>query len=75
VRGPRAGLDLLAPLDADDRMASHHRLHAVRGHLQEMAGDRSAALASYRAASRGTTSLPEKRYLDGRAARLATTDG
>jgi predicted RNA polymerase sigma factor len=75
VRGPRAGLDLLAHLDADDRMASHHRLHAVRGHLQEMAGDRSAALASYRAASRGTTSLPEKRYLDARATRLAATVG
>jgi predicted RNA polymerase sigma factor len=75
VDGPRAGLDLLVPLDADERMASHHRLHAVRAHLQEMAGDRSAALASYRAASRGTTSLPEKRYLDARAARLATTAG
>jgi hypothetical protein len=36
-----------------------------------MAGDRVAALASYRAAARGTTSLPERRYLEARAVRLA----
>jgi RNA polymerase sigma factor (sigma-70 family) len=70
VHGPQAGLDLLATLDADERMAGHHRLHAVRAHLQEMAGDVAAARASYRTAARGTTSLPEQRYLEGRAARL-----
>ena len=43
VRGPEAGLELLATLDADDRMAGHHRLAAVRAHLQEMAGDHGAA--------------------------------
>jgi RNA polymerase sigma factor (sigma-70 family) len=71
VSGPEAGLDLLAALDADDRMAGHHRLHAVRAHLQEMAGDLEAARASYRSAARRTTSLPERRYLEARAARLA----
>jgi RNA polymerase sigma factor (sigma-70 family) len=71
VRGPRAGLDLLGTLDADERMAEHHRLEAVRAHLLEMAGDDSAALTSYRTAARRTTSLPEQRYLDARAARLA----
>ena len=70
VRGPRAGLDLLETLDGDDRMAGHHRLHAVRAHLLELAGDEAAARDSYRAAARATTSLPEQRYLDGRAARL-----
>jgi RNA polymerase sigma factor (sigma-70 family) len=70
VRGPRSGLDLLAQLDGDDRMADHHRLVAVRAHLLEMAGDRDAARASYRDAARRTTSLPEQRYLEGRAARL-----
>ena len=39
VRGPPTGLDLLATLEADDRMARHHRLHAVRAHLLERAGD------------------------------------
>ena len=71
VSGPGAGLDLLATLDADDRMAGHHRLHAVRAHLLEMAGDLAAARASYRSAARRTTSLPERRYLEARAARLA----
>jgi RNA polymerase sigma factor (sigma-70 family) len=70
VRGPRAGLDLLATLDGDDRLAGHHRLDAVRAHLLELAGDREAAREHYRAAARATTSLPEQRYLESRAARL-----
>jgi len=75
VRGPRAGLELLATLDADERMADHHRLDAVRAHLLEMAGDHAAAAAGYRAAARRTTSLPEQRYLEARAARLAAGAG
>ncbi|MGW4502572.1 RNA polymerase sigma factor [Micromonospora sp. NPDC004336] len=71
VDGPRAGLALLAPLDADDRTAGHHRLAAVRAHLLELAGEPGAARAAYLAAARGTTSLPEQRYLELRAARLA----
>jgi RNA polymerase sigma factor (sigma-70 family) len=70
VRGPRAGLDLLETLDADDRLAEHHRLDAVRAHLLELAGDDAAARAGYRTAARRTTSLPERRYLEARAARL-----
>jgi RNA polymerase sigma factor (sigma-70 family) len=70
VRGPGAALELLATLDADDRMAGHYRLAAVRAHLLEMAGDRPAARASYQTAARRTTSLPERRYLESRAARL-----
>jgi predicted RNA polymerase sigma factor len=71
VQGPQAGLDLLAPLDADERIAGHHRLDAVRAHLLEMTGDHEAARAGYRRAARRTTSLPEQRYLEARAARLA----
>jgi len=70
VDGPRAGLDLLATLDGDARMAGHHRLEAVRGHLLEMAGDHAPARESYRLAARRTTSIPERRYLAGRAARI-----
>jgi RNA polymerase sigma factor (sigma-70 family) len=70
VEGPQAGLDLLAPLDADERLAGHHRLDAVRAHLYEMAGDHEAARTSYREAARRTTSTPERRYLEGRASRL-----
>ncbi len=74
VLGPRAGLELLATLDRDERLAGHHRLDAVRAHLLEMAGDRDAARATYRVAARRATSLPEQRYLEGRAARLADKD-
>jgi predicted RNA polymerase sigma factor len=80
AQGPLAALDLLAGLDADQRMAGYHRVAAVRGHLLEMAGQHDAARASYRLAARRTTSLPERRYLESRAARLtlpgpAASDG
>ena len=44
VHGPAVGLQLLKALDRDSRIAGHHRLDAVRGHLLERAGDREAAL-------------------------------
>jgi RNA polymerase sigma factor (sigma-70 family) len=71
ARGPAAGLAVLD--DVDQALRDHHRLHAVRGHLQEMAGDLQAARTSYRAAARLTTSVPERRYLEDRLARLRTT--
>ncbi|MGE5333216.1 MAG: RNA polymerase sigma factor [Nitrososphaerota archaeon] len=74
ARSPQAGLDLLKTLDADHQMATHHRLDAVRAHLLEMAGDYTAARASYQSAARRTTSVPERRYLEMRAARLANSD-
>jgi predicted RNA polymerase sigma factor len=70
VEGPTAGLDLLASLDQDERIAGHHRLAAVRAHLLDMAGDHRAARDSFREAARRTTSLPERRYLASQAARL-----
>ena len=70
VHGPRAGLELLATLDKDPRMAGHHRLAAVRGHLYEKADDHAAAIASYQAAADGTSSTPERNYLLQKAARL-----
>ncbi|MBU8897233.1 RNA polymerase sigma factor [Corallococcus sp. H22C18031201] len=73
VRGPQAGLDLLKRLDADARLAAHHRLDAVRAHLLERAGERAAAIAHYLRASQRTTSLPERDYLLMRAARLRDT--
>ena len=70
VVGPQAGLELLRTLDGDARISAHHRLAAVRAHLLEMAGDRAAARASYQNAARRTTSFPEQRYLEARAAQL-----
>src|SRR5262249_47151678 len=42
VRGPKAGLELLATMDGDDRLARHHYLEAVRARLLDMAGDAPA---------------------------------
>jgi len=70
VHGPEAGLELLASLDGDGRVAGHHRVFAVRAHLLERTGDTDGARAAYREAARRTTSRPEQRHLEGRAARL-----
>ena len=70
LRGPGPALGLLDSLAADPGIAGHHRLPAVRAHLLEMAGDIEEARAGYPAAARRTTSTPERRYLEGRAARL-----
>jgi RNA polymerase sigma factor (sigma-70 family) len=70
VRGPQAGLDLIGKLEVDERIVEDHRLHAVRAHLLEMAGDFEAARDSYQAAARRTVSLPHQRYLHTRASRL-----
>ncbi len=70
VRGPAAGLDLLATLESDRRLARHHRLLATRAHLLELLGEHDAAADAYRDAARHTTSAPERRHLTSRAARL-----
>jgi RNA polymerase sigma factor (sigma-70 family) len=70
VHGPSRGLELLEPLDSDPRIARHHRLDAVRGHLLEMAGDREAAIEHYRIAAGRATSTPERNYLLMQAAQL-----
>ncbi|SDU61029.1 RNA polymerase sigma factor [Jiangella alkaliphila] len=72
--GPQAGLALLETLSGDSRLAEHHRLEAVRAHLLEMAGDDDAARAAYRLAAQRTTSLPEQRYLEDKAARLTAPE-
>jgi predicted RNA polymerase sigma factor len=71
ARGPGAGLELVDGLEADPRMAADHRVPAVRAHLLELAGDRPAAREAYLAAAALTGNLPQQRYLNGRAARLA----
>jgi RNA polymerase sigma factor (sigma-70 family) len=71
VHGPRAGLEQLAAAEADPALAGHHRVDAVRAHLLDMAGDHEAARALYRLAARRTLSLPERRYLESRAAQLS----
>jgi predicted RNA polymerase sigma factor len=69
VEGPSAGLAALDELD--ERLAGHHRLDAVRGHLLELIGHDDAAIGHYRKAAGRTTSLVERDYLTSRAARLS----
>jgi predicted RNA polymerase sigma factor len=70
VAGPRAGLERLAALDDDPRIAGDHRLHAARAHLLELSGDHEEAHAVYVEAARRANSLPQQRYLYARAERL-----
>jgi RNA polymerase sigma factor (sigma-70 family) len=70
VMGPRAGLRELAVAERDPALAGHYRLNAVRAHLLELAGEPEAARTEYLTAAERTTSIPEQRYLAGRAARL-----
>ncbi|MER5385751.1 sigma-70 family RNA polymerase sigma factor [Streptomyces sp. NPDC002688] len=68
VHGPRAALAELDRLEGVS--AAGHRLEAVRAHLLEREGDMAGARAAYAAAAGQTLSLPERRYLEARAARL-----
>jgi RNA polymerase sigma factor (sigma-70 family) len=68
VHGPAAGLATASELG--DALARHHRFHAVRGHLLEMAGDPAAAGDAYRTAARYATNAAEKRYLDRQGRRV-----
>jgi predicted RNA polymerase sigma factor len=73
VHGPGAGLALLDGLG--DRLGDHHRLHSVRAHLLEQAGDARGAIAAFEAAAGRTTNLRERDYLVTKAARLAPGRG
>jgi RNA polymerase sigma factor (sigma-70 family) len=68
VHGPAAALTELDAVEKE--LAGHHRVAAVRAHLLELTGDRTAACQQYRLAARRTLSLPEQRYLNAQAARL-----
>ena len=72
VNGPLAGLRELADAEADPGLTGHHRLHAVRAHLLERAGERRAAAIEYQTAARRTLSIPERRHLQSRAALLGS---
>ena len=69
VLGPQSAL---ADLDGlSDSLSGHHRVHAVRAHLFELSGEAAAARSEYQRAARLTRSIPEQRYLESQASRLA----
>ena len=70
ARGARAGLEVLAEIEEDRRVAEDHRVYAVRAHLFEMLGLGDAAREAYEAAALRTDNLAEQRYLRAQAARL-----
>jgi RNA polymerase sigma factor (sigma-70 family) len=66
---PATALESLAPIT--DRLHGHHRYHAVRAHLHELAGNHHDAAAEYQLAAQAATNEPERRYLQQQAARRA----
>lgn len=75
VHGPSKGLEILKSLEGDPRLAVHHRSHAVRARLYELAGDHEAAIVHYREAAARTASLPERNDLLNRLALLIEAGG
>jgi predicted RNA polymerase sigma factor len=73
--GPEQGLAIIGRLLDDPAMRRHHRVHAVRAHLLELAGDLPLAVEDYRRAASLTSSLPEQRYLLERSRRAGAQAG
>jgi len=73
AQGPDAGLALLDGLAG--QLGDHHRLHSVRAHLLEQAGDTGGAIAEFEAAAARTTNLRERDYLVTKAARARLAVG
>ncbi|HVT64473.1 MAG TPA: DUF6596 domain-containing protein [Mycobacteriales bacterium] len=67
VDGPLAGLRALDGIE--ERLTDYHRLHAVRAHLQERAGNGPQAAELFTKAANSATSTPERNHLLQRAAR------
>lgn len=68
VRGARVGL-----AETDRLLAvfgAHHRWHAVRGYLRELAGDLTDAAADYGHAAGLATNVPERDHLIRQASRI-----
>jgi predicted RNA polymerase sigma factor len=68
VNGHDAGLHVLAMVG--DKLEGHHRYHAVRAHLLELADRPTEALAAYDDALRLVTNTRERDHLLVRRARL-----
>jgi RNA polymerase sigma-70 factor (ECF subfamily) len=69
--GPRAGLELLAPLLADPALERYQPLHAAHAGLLRRAGDLDAAAGAYAAAIALSTNAVERADLERRLAGLS----
>lgn len=63
VRGPQAGLDVIAALAVNERFEAHYLLHAVSGELHTRLHNHAAAAASYRRALELAQVGPEQAHL------------
>jgi len=72
VDGAARALELIDSLAARGRVTQYHLLHAARGRLLQQLGRTGEADEAYRAALRGATLEPERRFL---AARIAALQG
>jgi RNA polymerase sigma-70 factor (ECF subfamily) len=66
VRGPHAGLAIVAELAEAGELSEYHLLHAARADLLRRSGSFDAAAASYRRALELATNDSERRYLERR---------
>ncbi|HWC36309.1 MAG TPA: DUF6596 domain-containing protein [Mycobacteriales bacterium] len=71
VDGPLAGLKALDGIEA--RLTDYHRLHAVRAHLHERAGNAAEAAELFTQAANTATNQAEHEHLRRRAAAAAAT--
>jgi RNA polymerase sigma-70 factor (ECF subfamily) len=70
--GPAAGLALLEPLAADERLATYGYFHSARADLLRRLGRRAAAVVAYRRAIELTTNQVERAFLTRRIHELDT---
>ena len=69
--GPQAGLEVLAPALADDRLAGYAPLHAAHADLLERSGDLNAAQAAWMRAAERAPNPEQQAELRRRAAGVA----
>ncbi|HYC80669.1 MAG TPA: DUF6596 domain-containing protein, partial [Solirubrobacterales bacterium] len=68
--GPEAGLELLAPLLAEPKLAGYAPLHAAHAELLRRRGDEAAAAAAYERAAELSANAVERAELERRRAAL-----
>ena len=70
AHGPSPGLELLAPLLADPRLASYQPLHAPHAELLRRAGDLSAAKRAYQEAIALSSNAVQRTKLEAHLRKL-----
>ena len=70
VHGAETGLAALDHVASEPALAGHSRIAIVRAHLLQMVGDHEAAREQFHLAAARTLNLPERQYLQARAAGL-----